>query len=826
MQGDQQMFVDVILPLATGSTFTYSVPVHLQTVIAIGKRIVVQFGKRKVYSALVRKIHSNAPQHYQTKEILSVLDNDPIVNGIQLDFWDWISDYYMCTPGEVFKAAVPSGLKLESQSYVSVLPDFDLHPHLSDKELQILSYVESKKRTTIDDIAMQFDIRNIYPVIQTLSAMGAIEIFEVISEKYSPKKETYIDAGGDINDPVFVNEAYNLLSKAPKQQEAFLNFVRMSMETLSKKGEPVAKKEFIKHFPTGDAVLRSLFDKGFLVEVHKRVSRIEQGGFNISECKPLTDVQEQCKADIERQFKEKDIVLLHGVTASGKTEIYIQLIKETISRGKQVLYLLPEIALTTQIISRLGQVFGSQVGVYHSKFNEKERVEIWNTIVTPTKEQSYTIILGVRSSIFLPFDNLGLVIIDEEHENTFKQYDPAPRYNGRDSAIVLAKLHNAKVLLGTATPSIETYYNTKTGKYGIAGLLQRHSNVVMPAITLVDIKDETRKKRMYSHFSKTLLEKMQSALDRREQIILFQNRRGFAPYIECTDCGTIPTCIHCDVSLTFHRFTNRLVCHYCGYSLPNSATCVACGSHRLESRGFGTEKIEEEIQQHFPQAKVSRMDLDSTRAKHAHSDIITSFQNKEVDILVGTQMVTKGLDFENVSLVGIMNADLMLNQPDFRAHERSFQLMIQVAGRAGRNKTQGEVIIQTNNPTHPILQMVQRDDYQEMLNTQLGERHQYSYPPYSRLIRISIKHRDMALTQKAAKAVADMLRERLKNAVLGPEFPPVSKIQNLYIMNILLKLDKSVNLPSIKSYIGNSLISLNTQQEFKSVETVINVDPY
>jgi primosomal protein N' (replication factor Y) len=499
---------------------------------------------------------------------------------------------------------------------------------------------------------------------------------------------------------------------------------------------------------------------------------------------------------------------------------------QVIAEGKQVLYLLPEIALTAQIINRLTSVFGNQVGVYHSKFNDSERVEVWNNVLLSNDETTYKIILGVRSSVFLPFKNIGLIIIDEEHETSYKQFDPSPRYNGRDSAVMLARLHHAKVLMGTATPAVETYFNAKSGKYGLVELTQRHTNVALPNICVVDIKDETRRKRMHSHFTKTLLEKMQIALAKGEQIILFQNRRGFSPYIECHDCGTIPQCIHCDVSLTFHRHSNNLICHYGGYQLPNNAKCVACGSPKMETRGFGTEKIDDEISAFFPDKKIERMDLDTTRAKHAYTDIIGRFEAREIDILVGTQMITKGLDFDNVSLVGILNADNMLNQPDFRAFERSYQLMTQVAGRAGRNKDQGEVVIQTSNPLHPILNDVRESDFIRMIDSQLIERQHYGYPPYTRLIRLTIRHKDLQTVENASKLLASFLRSQMDKSILGPEFPPISKIQNLFLKNILIKIDKNQNLVSYKFFISNCIEHLHTQEQFKSVDVVINIDPY
>jgi primosomal protein N' (replication factor Y) (superfamily II helicase) len=827
MQSEDSTFVDVILPLATGSTFTYSLPKELVSKVFIGSRVIVQFGKRKVYSAIVKNIHHNKPLHYQTKDVLSSLDEFPIVNKIQLQFWDWMSDYYMCSLGEVYKAALPSGLKLESESKIVANPQFTEKDILSENELLVFNIIESRKSLTIDEIATQSEIKNILNIINILVSLRAIFIREVVSEKYTPKMELYIDAGGDITDSDFVNGVFESLSKAKKQQELFLQFIQLCFErNKNPEKELISKKNLLAKPTASIAALKGLVEKGILVEVEKEIGRLKPGDFNIKSLKELNPYQREALDSIQDFFVEKDVVLLRGVTASGKTEVYIHLIAQAIAEGKQVLYLLPEIALTAQIINRLTSVFGNQVGVYHSKFNDSERVEVWNNVLLSNDEKTYKIILGVRSSVFLPFKNIGLVIIDEEHETSYKQFDPSPRYNGRDSGVMLARLHGAKVLMGTATPAVETFFNAKSGKYGLVELTQRHTNVALPQITIVDIKDETRRKRMHSHFTATLLDKMKLALDKGEQVILFQNRRGFSPYVECHDCGTIPQCIHCDVSLTFHRHSNNLICHYCGYQLPNNSKCVACGSPKMETRGFGTEKIEDEIAIFFPDKKIERMDLDTTRAKHAYSEIIARFEAREIDILVGTQMITKGLDFDNVSLVGILNADNMLNQPDFRAFERSYQLMTQVAGRAGRNKDQGEVVIQTSNPTHQILNDVRESDFTRMIDSQLIERQHYGYPPYTRLIRLTVRHKDLQTVENASKILATFLRSHMEKQVLGPEFPPISKIQNLYLKNILLKIDKSQNLVSSKFFLSNCITHLHSQEQYKSVDVVINIDPY
>lgn len=827
MQSQNETYADVILPLALGATFTYSVPAELAQVVRVGMRVIVQFGKRKVYSAIIKQIHHKKPSAYQTKDIVALIDDFPIVNSLQLAFWDWIATYYMCSIGEVYKAAVPSGLKLESESRLIVNAHFNEIEYLSSTEELLYNIIKEQKSSTIEQITSLSNVKNALKVIQSLISKHAIFVTEVVNEKYTPKTQTFIDAGGDISDADFVNGVYESLSRAKKQQELFMQYLQLCYKNKQKSEQELISRKALLTIPGASIhALNGLLEKGFLVEVEKEIGRLETGSFNTRSLKELNPFQHEAFEAIHNAHKDKEVVLLHGVTASGKTEIYIHLIAETIAQGKQVLYLLPEIALTAQIINRLKSVFGNQVGIYHSKFNDSERVEVWNNILHSSHNESFKVILGVRSSVFLPFSQLGLIIVDEEHETSYKQFDPSPRYNGRDAAIMLAKMHNAKVVMGTATPAIETYYNAKTGKYSLVELFQRHSQVELPDITIVDIKDETRKKRMHSHFSKTLLEKMSLALAQKEQIILFQNRRGFSPYIECQICGNIPTCVYCDVSLTFHRFSNNLVCHYCGYTVPNNAQCNACGSPNMTTRGFGTEKIEDEISTHFPDKTVARMDLDTTRAKHAYSEIIERFEAKEIDILVGTQMVTKGLDFENVSLVGILNADNMLNLPDFRAFERSYQLMTQVAGRAGRNTKRGEVVIQTSNPQHKIIHDVQTGNFNHMLDTQLSERHLYGYPPFTRLIKLTVKHRDTNILDKAAAFLADTIKKEFKNGVLGPEYPPISKIQNLYLKNILLKIIPNQNLASTKQFIFSCISKLKTTDEYKSVDVVINVDPY
>ncbi len=653
----------------------------------------------------------------------------------------------------------------------------------------------------------------------------AVILEEKLREIYKPKTETYIKLNDSIISEKQLNEAFENLKRAPKQVHVLMSYIKLSGYFLNKKTLEVKKQLLIEESKASSAIVKSLVDKNILSEYNKTISRLNDDVKEQIEIKKLSEAQQKTHDEIQDQYSEKDVVLLHGVTSSGKTEIYIHLIKEQLDKGKQVLYLLPEIALTTQIINRLISVFGNRVGIYHSKFSDSERVEVYKNIIEPRDKIKYDIILGVRSSLFLPFSNLGLIIVDEEHENTYKQYDPAPRYNARDCSVVLAQMHKAKVLLGTATPSVESYFNAETGKYGLVQLTSRYQNIQLPEIHLVDILRARKKKEMKSIFSPALIDSIKDSLTINEQVILFQNRRGFAPYLECDMCGWIPYCTNCDVSLTYHRHKNELVCHYCGYTIRSPKTCKACGSAAVQTRGFGTEKIEDEIKIFFPDAKVARMDLDSTRKKNAYQTIIGEFEDGKIDILIGTQMVSKGLDFDNVSLVGILNADNMLNYPDFRAFERSYQLMAQVSGRAGRKNKQGKVVIQTSNPEHPILQFVLDNKYEEMYKSQLFERKNFKYPPFYKLIKISVRHKKQDVADKASHQLAVNLKKIFGKRILGPEPPVISRVQNNFIQNIILKIERERSYQKAKQLLYEQIINLITQDSFKSIHISIDVDP-
>ncbi len=817
-------YIDVILPLPLANTFTYSVPDEWADSVRIGMRVVVQFGKKKMYTAVVALIHTQKPETvYEIKEIVTLLDAQPILRFPQLKFWTWISSYYQAFMGDVYQAAVPAGLKLESETRVCINPDFEAESLLSDKEQKVLDILSDGKPLTITELNKIAETRDIMPTVNKLLQKAAVEISEELSDKFRAKTETLVKLTAEALKEENLRCIFDELSRAKKQLEVLMKYIDLSKCLIPARQIEVTKKDLLEKSAASAAVLSGLIERGVLETYQKEIGRLDVSEVQTGEVYPLNEFQQTALTEIEKQFKEKQVVLLHGVTSSGKTELYIHLINKALAEGKQVLYLVPEIALTTQLTTRLKRVFGKRLGVYHSKFSDAERVEIWNNVLN---DKSYDVIIGVRSSIFLPFRQLGLVIVDEEHESSYKQYDPAPRYHARNAAIVLASMHAAKTLLGTATPAIETYFNAKNGKFGLVELLQRHEEMAMPEIRVVDTKEAYRKKQMESHFSDTLLEKINKALQNKEQIILFQNRRGYAPYIECKACACVPKCKNCDVSLTVHKAFNTLTCHYCGYTEPIPTICPACGTlGTLSTKGFGTEKIEDEIRLIFPEARVSRMDLDTTRSKKSYDKLITDFEQHKVDILIGTQMVSKGLDFEHVSLVGILNADNMLNFPDFRAHERAFQLIAQVSGRAGRKNKQGTVILQTSVPEHGIISQVIQNDYQAMFETQCEERKLFKYPPYFRMIQIVLRHRDSGILNKASSKMAADLRAVFGNRVLGPNIPAVSRIQNLYIKHILLKFEVDASAEKAKDILRQVTNNLLAEPKFKSLWVNLDVDP-
>ena len=747
------MFADIILPLPLDGVFTYSVPQSLEEQVKMGVRVLVPLGRSKTYVGIISEVHDKKPEGYQTKDILQVLDSTPILFDTQLRLWQWIADYYMSPIGEVYKAALPAGLKAE--------------------------------------------------------------------DGYRPRTETYIDLSPKFRNEAALHVALNMLQRAVKQQAAFIDFLALSGWD---KNEPqeITRDELLNQghsLPTVAALVK----RGLLLTYEREVGRLNHGGEPCFEkIKPLSQVQQDAFNQIKFSFLKKNVTLLHGVTSSGKTEIYIHLIQQALEQKKQVLYLLPEIALTVQMMSRLQRVFGNRLGIYHSKYSDAERVEIWQKQLST---HPYDVILGARSAVFLPFQNLGLVIVDEEQETSYKQQDPMPRYHARSSAIMLAHMFGAKTLLGTATPSLETYHNAMTGKYGLVELFQRYQGIELPEIQVVDIKDLQHRKMMHGPFSPLLLNKVREALERGEQAILFQNRRGYAPMVECKQCGWVPHCQHCDVSLTFHRNLNQLTCHYCGYTYQVPTECPNCGCIHLQTIGYGTEKIEAEIHDIFPEAHIARMDLDTTRSRQAYERIIGDFSTGRTNLLIGTQMLSKGLDFEKVSVVGILNADTMLNYPDFRAYEHAFMMMSQVSGRAGRKGKRGLVILQTKSPDLPLIHQVVQNDYTAFYRSLIAERQQFHYPPYYRLIYVYLKHRSDGLVDTAGIEMASRLRSWFGARVLGPDKPAVAKVKSLSIRKLVLKLELGINMPEVRKYLALAQQQMLQDKRYSSIQIYYDVDP-
>ena len=816
-------YVDVIVPLPIASQYTYSRPSDLEESVQEGCRVVVSFGRKKFYTAIVTRVHYVAPDGYETKDIEEVLDTSPVLLPRQFLFWEWLSSYYLCTLGDVYKAAMPSGMKIESETVVVYNDEFEALQPLGDSEQRVLDLLSTDKEQCITQLQRAVGLKNILPVVKRLLEKEAIFVKEDLKRNYKPRTEARVRLMDRGLDDEGMRTLFDSMGRAKKQLALLMKYVELSgwmgrNEFLKE----VTKKTLLEKSGATTSVFNGLVDKGIFEVYYQEIGRLDKSEVATLESNALNPAQQEAFRAILDNFHQKNVCLLHGVTSSGKTEIYIHLIQEVLKTGKQVLYLLPEIALTTQITERLKRVFGKRLGVYHSKFPDAERVEIWKKQLG---EEEYDVILGVRSSIFLPFKRLGLVIVDEEHENTYKQQDPAPRYHARSSAIMLASMYGAKVLLGTATPSVESYFNATTGKYGLVELKERYKDIQLPHIERVDIKELARQKRMQGPFSPLLVKEIHDALERKEQVILFQNRRGFAPMMECHTCSWVPKCKNCDVSLTYHKGLNQLTCHYCGctYQVPKS--CPACGGVELMNRGFGTERIEDDIQLIFPTARVARMDLDTTRTRSAYEKIIADFEQGKTDILIGTQMVSKGLDFQHVSVVGILNADTMLNYPDFRSYERAFQLMAQVAGRAGRKNKQGLVILQTKSPDLPVIHQVMRNDYEQLYYDQLAERQLFRYPPYYRLIYVYLKHRNESVLDLAADVMAALLRTGLGDRVLGPDKPPIARIQTLYIKKMIVKVEQTASMAKVRDYLLAVQRSIIEDERFRSLIVYYDVDP-
>lgn len=811
------LYLDVIVPLPLGGVFTYSVP-EGTTNIQIGSRVVVQFGKKKFYAAIVYRQYEKDEELDGIKEIISTLDDHPIVFPQQIQFWEWIASYYMCTLGEVYKAALPSALKLESETSVVINPNYEATTPFSPNESKIFYAIPSNKSIKVSEIQKVTGILNVIPYIKSLVEKGAAYISENINNTYTAKHETAVRLKKNFSDEVLIN-LLDELKRAKKQQELLTTFLNLrgDRSTFS-----IKKKDLLEQAGVSSGVLDGLTEKGIIETFSYEISRFGDYNEELESSKELNSHQLEAYRKIDEGFKQKPITLLHGVTSSGKTEIYIQLIKDTIARGEQVLYLLPEIALTTQITQRLRAVFGDKLAVYHSKFNDNERAETWLNFI---KSDSYQVVVGARSSVFLPFKNLGLVIVDEEHEASYKQQDPAPRYNARNAAMYLANIYGAKTLLGTATPSVETYYLALEGRYNLVELKERHENIALPEIRIINTKDLRRRKQMKSFLSPPLISEMTNALVKKEQIILFQNRRGFAPLLECKTCSWTRKCEHCDVSLTYHKSQHIMACHYCGatYSIPTE--CPECKTATIEVVGYGTERVEEEVIEQFPDASTVRMDLDTTRSKRAYERIISDFEANKNNILIGTQMVSKGLDFDNVSVVGILNADTLLNYPDFRAHERAFQMITQVSGRAGRKNKQGLVLLQTSQPNHPIINFVKANDYHSFYQMQLDERRLFHYPPFYRLISIVMRGKDELLLDRAAQQFATWLKQSFGERVLGATKPPIGRIQSLHIRNTLLKIENTASPNQIREVIEHYRTALLNEPAYRSILIHFNVDP-
>ncbi len=810
-------YVRVILPLAIPKPYTYYVPEELVEEVQFGVRVEVQFGRSKYYTALVMEVLTDSHGH-QLKSISAVLDREPLITSIQIQLWQWMADYYCCTLGEIMQAALPANLKLTSETILTLSPDFDEDfSDLDDKAYMIAEALNIQNEITINDVQKILDQKTVYPIIKALLDRRIIYLKEELKAKYQPKEVSCLRFQEPyLSEPDTLTAAFDLTSRSERQTQALMAYIQ-----LYKKQEFVRRQDVYKLVNVDSSVLKAMQKKGIFEFYDRQVSRLGNYEEETVEAKELSAQQSRALEQLEVQFDTKQVVLLHGVTGSGKTRVYIEMMKKVISNGGQVLYLLPEIALTTQIISRLQKIFGQDVAVYHSRLNNQERVELWQSVL-----QGKPIMLGARSALFMPFLKLDLIIVDEEHDPSFKQNDPAPRYQGRDAAIFLATLHQAKILLGTATPSIETFYNAKKGKYGFVEMSERFGGIQLPEIIVADAKAELQQRKLQAHFTTTLIDELKAAIGRGEQAILFQNRRGFAPYYQCQVCAWHSECIHCDVSLTYHKLHHNLKCHYCGYQTKIPIACPECGSKELTIRGFGTEKIEDDIQVYLPDAKVGRMDLDTSRSKHSFAKIINDFEEGRLDILVGTQMVTKGLDFENVGVVGVLSADQLLQFPDFRAGERAFQLMTQVSGRSGRKHKRGKVVIQAFNPQHPVIANVVRNDFMSLYLREIQERQAFQYPPYFRLIHLTLKHKKPNVLNDGARLFVMLIKEKLGERVLGPAVPYISRVRGYFLLTVLVKLEKDMKLIRFaKAVILDAIQKVKAKEGLSGVRINIDVDP-
>jgi primosomal protein N' (replication factor Y) len=822
----EALFAEVLLPVPIPKCFTYKLPDIFLDQIHIGSRVIVQFG-RKILTGIIWDIHKNQPTAYEPKFMLDIIDDYPIISEKQIDLFNWMAQYYMCTPGEVMNVGLPTGLKLSSESKIQLHPDFKLNDSdlgFSDKELSLIKSLEFDKSLTYPEAAKILSVKNIYHILKSLINKRVIIIYEEIKERYKPKKETRIRLSEVyLKEEALLEGLFEKLEKRPKQLDLLMKYLQL----VPVHDEPDSNtrglsKNVLFKYNLSKSSYKTLVKNEVLEEFEIIIPRFTLPERTTVEIE-LSEVQEETIGQIKRSFDQLETVLFYGITGSGKTEIYVKLIKEQLKAGKQVLYLLPEIALTTQIVERLLRIFGKNIGIYHSKYSDNERVEVWKGVLN----EQINFVVGVRSSVFLPFSDLGLIIVDEEHETSYKQQDPAPRYHARDVGLYLARLHKAKTLLGSATPSLESYFLAQNNKYGYVSLDKRYGTSVLPEIKLVNTRLERKSKTIKGNFSSILMNELQETVAAGRQALLFQNRRGYSPYIICLDCGWIPQCEQCSVSLTYHMYNDELRCHYCGHKAYIPSMCKACGSTQIQTVGFGTEKIEEDLKLYLPQARVKRMDLDTTRSRYSYQQIINSFDDGDMDILVGTQMITKGLDFGNVILVGIMDADQILNFPDFRSVEKTFQMMSQVGGRAGRRAQKGLVLIQTSNPEHPVFNKIMSNDYLGMAEQELAEREKFNYPPFSRIVEILIKHKEKEKSLQVAKILALEIKKVLNSdMVLGPEEPIISKIRNEFLQHIIIKIRRGkINLSYVKELLDKTAISIRSKKEYKGVKIVFNVDP-
>lgn len=817
-------FANVILPLPISGSFTYSVPSIYEDEIEVGSRVLVQFGKKNYYTGIVELVHNNQPSGYEVKEIMMVLDAKPIVRHPQLKLWNWLAEYYLCSVGEVYKAAVPSGLKVESETYILLNSDYeyDENVNLTERMALIIQLLDRNGRMKISEIERETGFKNLGTLVNKMLEIGLVLIDERIVDKYRARKETLVRLNCDRNDNEALHGFFDIVKRARQQEKMLIAYLDLSAWMQSATPKEVLKSDLLERSGASPAVLKGLVDKGILEIYKKEINRFTVDVSESAELPKLSNAQLAAYNSILDKWKENKVTLLRGVTGSGKTEIYSHLINDVLNLGQQVLYLVPEISLTTQLTSRLQKIFGKRLLIYHSKFSDNERVDVWKKLLS-THEP--LIVLGVRSSVFLPFAKLGLVIVDEEHESSYKQYDPAPRYNARDAAIVLASMHGAATLLGSATPAVETYYKAKNGRFGLVELLERFDGIRMPEVKVVDMRDQRKRKECRGLYSNPLLVASRKALGEGKQVIMFQNRRGYAPMVECKECAWVPKCKNCDVSLVFHRNIRELRCHYCGYSMTLPNLCPVCGQDSVETYGYGTERIADDLNEIFNEYRVARMDLDTTRNKDAYEDIIEDFSSHKTDILVGTQMVTKGLDFERVRVVGVLNADSILNYPDFRSNERAFNMIEQVAGRAGRKNEVGEVYVQTTDPNNQIIEKVKTHDYEGYYDEQIDERQRFAYPPFTKIVNIYLKHKDERMVNSLAVNYVLELRKIFGNRVLGPEKPIVGRVANYYIQSIMLKMEANASMRKVKDLLRTVYERVSIDKNMRSAILYYDVDP-